>query len=307
MHLINISEGKLMFNQFFGNYLFSNGYVTKEQLLPALTRQAKTSLLVSTKALYSGYMSAQEIQHVINLQEEERKKFSEIAIKYGYLDQHQVMELLNTPVPDFLILGQILIKDGVFTYEEFENILTDYRSQSEFLDLELNEENKNDFHRLIEDFSIVSEAAIPDFGKSYLELLFNNFSRYIGDDFSTLPPSLCTEFATEYCVSQMVEGPYEVNTYLNMDESTAIAFAERYSNESYLEADEYVWATIEDFLNLQNGLFIVNASNESSKDLHIDVIQKHPNTITSFETTTFLFPICYPFGIVYFIMEIVQL
>lgn len=295
-----------MFSQFFGNYLFSNGHITKEQLLSALSRQSKTLIRVSMLALYSGYMSASEIQHVIDLQETEEKKFSETAIKYGYLTQHQVMELLNMNAPDFLILGQILIKDGIFTYAEFENILTDYRSQSEFLEFELNEENRNDFHRLIEDFSIVSEAAIPDFGKSYLELLFNNLVRYIGDDFSTLPPSLCTEFATEYCVSQTVDGPYVVNTYFNMDEATALAFAERYSGEIYHEVDEYVLASIEDLLNLQNGLFIVNASNESLKEFSIGVIGHHSNSIMQFEPTTFLFPICYPFGIVYFIMEIIR-
>ena len=295
-----------MYSQFFGNYLFSNGYISKEQLLSALSRQPKTSLLLSTKALYSGYMSAHEVQHVVHLLEEEGKKFSEVAIKYGYLDQHQVMEILNTPVPNFLIIGQILIKDGVFTFEEFENILTDYRSQSEFLDLELNDENRDDFQRLVEDFSIVSEAAIPDFGKGYLELLFNNLSRYIGDDFSTLPPSMCTEFATECCVSQMVEGPYQVNTYFNMDEATALAFAERSSGDSYFEIDEYVMASIEDLLNLQNGLFIVNASNDSMKDFNIGIIEKHPNTITNFAPTTFLFPICYSFGIIYFIMEIIR-
>ena len=295
-----------MFNQFFGNYLFSKGYVTKDQLLPALALQAKTFLHVSMKALYLGYMSAHEIQHINELQEEEGKNFSELAIKYGYIDHHQMMELLDTTVPDFLILGQILIKDGVFTYEEFENILTDYRSQSEFLDFELNEENQNDFHRLIEDFSIVSEASIPTFGKAYLELLFNSFALYIGEDFSTLPPSFCSEMATEYCVSQTVEGSYVVNTYFNMDEATALAFAERYSGDTYQEIDEYVMASIDDLLNLQNGLFIVNASNESSKDFSIGVLDHCPNTIKNFGPTTFLFPICYPFGIIYFIMEIVR-
>ena len=295
-----------MYSQFFGNYLFSNGYVTKEQLLPALVHQTKAFIHVSTLALYAGYMSAQEIQHVIDLQETEGKKFSELAIKYGYLTQHQVMELLNMKTPDFLILGQILINDKVFSYEEFENILTDYRSQSEFIDFELNDENRNDFCRLVEDFSIVSEAAIPDFGKSYLELLYNNFVRYIGDDFSTLPPSICTEFATECCVSQTVQGPYEVNTYFHMDEATALAFAERYSGEPYKEVDEYVIASIEDMLNLQNGLFIVNASNERLSDFNIGVIGHHPNTILNFGPTTFLFPICYPFGIIYFIMEIIR-
>lgn len=296
-----------MFSQFFGNYLFSNGYVTKEQLIPALIRQSKETLLVRTLALYAGYMSAQEIKHIAELQQEENKKFSELAIKYGYLTHNQVMELLNMKAPNFLVLGQILINDGIFTYEEFENILTDYRSQSEFLDFELNEENRNDFHRLVEDFAIISETAIPDFGKSYLELLFNNLVRYIGDDFSTLPPSLCTEFATECCVSQTIEGPYVVNTYFNMDEATAIAFAERYSGDSYSEMDEFVLAAMDDLLNLHNGLFIVNASNDSLNELNIGVIDHHLNTIINFENATYLFPICYPFGIVYFIMEIIRI
>ena len=43
--------------------------------------------------------------------------------------------------------------------------------------------------------------------------MFNTFALYIGEDFSTLPPSMCTELASEYCVSQAVAGPYMVNTY----------------------------------------------------------------------------------------------
>ena len=99
-----------MFNQFFGNYLFSNGYINKEQLLSALSRQAKTPVRVSTMALYSGYMSSSEVSHVIDLQNEEGKKFSELAIKYGYLTHDQVVDLLNQKAPDFLILGQMFYK-----------------------------------------------------------------------------------------------------------------------------------------------------------------------------------------------------
>lgn len=296
-----------MFNQYFGNYLFSNNYITKDELLQALSRQAKTKLSLGMIALYLGTMSASEVAHVMTIKKEENKQFGEVAIKNGYLTHPQVVELLNTKAPDFLVLGQILIEDGVFTYESFENILTDYRSQSEFFDLELNDENRNDFHRLVEDFAILSETAIPDFGKSYIELLYNNFVRYIGDDFSSLPPSFYSEFPTDNCVSQTIEGNYVINTYFNMDDATAIAFAERYSGESFDEVNEYVIAAMEDVLNLHNGLFIVNASNDRLNELSIGVIEQHPNTILSFPNTTSVFPICYSFGIVYFIMEIVSL
>ena len=147
-----------MYNQFFGNYLFSKGYVTKEHLLSALIRQTKEMVHISMLALYNGYMSAPEVEYVTNLQKEEHKKFSEIAIEYGFLSQEQVLSLLNTKAPDFLVLGQILIHDGVFTFEQFENILTDYRSNSELLDMELNPENGDEIQQLLNNFSLLSES-----------------------------------------------------------------------------------------------------------------------------------------------------
>ena len=297
-----------MYTQFFGNYLFSNGYVTKEQLLPALLRQPHEVVRVSTLALYAGYMSAQEIEYIIHIQKEKGRKFSELAMEEGLLTQKQVLELINTKAPDFLMLGQTLIDDGAFTYMEFENILTDYRSQHEFLEMELDEENKNDIQLLIDSFSLIAEAEIPAFGKSYLELLFNNFVHYIGTDFTALPASTCSEFAAEYCVGQSILGDYVVNTYLAMDEASAIAFAGRYSNEIFDRYDEYVAASLEDFLNLHNGLFIVNASNERSNELHIGTISHQDDMIIDFEDhPAFLFSIYYPFGMVHFIMEVAQI
>lgn len=283
------------------------GYVTKEHLISALIRQTKETVHLYTLALYKGYMCAQEIEYAIQLQKDEGKTLSEIAIEYGFLTQEQVLELLNTKSPDFLVLGQIFINDGVFTYEQFENILTDYRSQNEFMDMELNEENRDDIQRMIDSFSLVSESAIPTFGKSYLELFFKNLVRYIGDDFTTLPPSVCTEFATEHCVSQTINGSYQVNTYLNMSEETAIAFAERYANDSFGEFNEYVSASLEDFINLHNGLFIVNSSNDNSTELALGTLAPHDYSIINFEHPTFLFPVYYPFGIIYFIMEVVYI
>lgn len=296
-----------MYTQFFGNYLFSNGYITKDQLLSVLVRQNKTQVRVGTLALYTGYMSAPEIRHVEDLQKEEESNFSEIAIRDGYLTQSQVVELLHMKSPDFLILGQILIDDGVFSYEEFENILADYRSNSEFFDMELNDETKKDYLDVVEIFSIISESAIPNFGKYYLELLFNNLIRYIGDDFSSLPPSICSEFPADCCVSQSINGDYKINMYFSTDEAAAMELANRYSGEDFEEYNEYVSAAVEDLLNIHNGLFIVNASNNHSNELSIGNIKHHNDMILTFENQAYLFPICYSFGIIYFIMEIVSL
>lgn len=296
-----------MYNQFFGNYLFSKGYVTKDQLIPALLRQDKEIVRISTLALYSGYMSADEIDSITRLQLKDERKFSELAMEHGFLTQDQVLELLDAESPAFLTLGQILIDDGIFSYEEFSNILADYRSQNEFLELELNEDNNDEIQNLIDNFSMLSEAAFSSFGRAYLELLFNNFIRFIGDDFSALPPDLCTVFPAECCIKQPINGSYEINAYLSMDESTALAFAERYTGESFPAFDEYVQASLEDFINLHNGLFIVNASNDHSNELSIGVLENLSDSILSFDNKCYHFPVYYPFGIVHFLIEIINI
>lgn len=296
-----------MYTQFFGSYLLSNGYVNKKQLINALKRQEEETLKVRTLALHAGYITAHELEDILAIQRVTGKKFSEVVIEQGYVTQEQLLELINGKHPHFLALGQLLVEDGVFSYSTFEKILLDYNSHSEYIELEFNEDNVDSIRQMIDNFSVVAETAIPDFGKSYLELLFRNLARNIGDDYSTLPPSPCTEVATEICVSQMIQGGYEVNTYLNMDESTALAFAERYAGDTFTDIDEYVTASIEDVLNMHNGLFIVNASNDSLNELTISVLEHHTNKILNFRNPAFMFPICYPFGIIYFIMEVVKL
>lgn len=76
-----------------------------------------------------------------------------------------------------------------------------------------------------------------------------------------------TEASIACCVKQEIHGDYAINTYISMDLDTAISFATRYVHEQFHSYDEYVQASLEDFVNLQNGLFIVNVSNTSNTEL----------------------------------------
>lgn len=78
-----------------------------------------------------------------------------------------------------------------------------------------------------------------------------------------------SEYMTNYCVTQKDEGLLSFNSGVDMSKSVAIAFASRYAKEEFHEFDEYVKASIEDFLNLHNGLFNVNMSNEFSLELNL--------------------------------------
>ncbi len=293
-----------MYTQFFGNYLISRELITHEQLISALSRQNHEVVHLSTLALYSGFMSPYEVEEITELQLMEGRKFSELSIEKGYLTKEQVLELLRSESPNFLVIGQILLRDGIFTYKSLSEAFIDYRSSSEFFELELDDKNCDFVQKLIDSFLILSESAISTFGKTYLTLLFNNLIRNIGDDFTALPPTQVTEFSCHNCVKQAVMGNYNLNSYICMGDGTALSFAERYAREPFNEVNEYVKACLEDFLNVHNGLFLVNASNNDANELTLGFPQVPEDIIMVFENPTYYFPVMYPFGTVHFLIEL---
>lgn len=293
-----------MYTQVFGNYLLSKELITREQLLAALSQKSLGAIHPSTLALYYGYVAPSEVEYLVGQQKEEGRTFSDLAVSNGYLTQEQALSLLNANVPDFLLLGQILLENGAFSYEQFAYILADYRCQNELLELEMNSGNNDDVQHLLDIFTILSENNFSTYSRLYLELLFNDFIRMIGDDFTPLPPKEIKEFSSEYCITQEINGSYHAHSYICMDGDTAMQFASRYTGETFTEFNEYVQASLEDFLNLHNGLFIVNTSNDNSKELTIGFPQVPANDILSFEHTAYYFPIYYSFGTVHFILEV---
>ena len=92
-----------------------------------------------------------------------------------------------------------------------------------------------------------------------------------------------------------------------MDLDTAIAFATRYVHEQFHSYDEYVQASLEDFLNLQNGLFIVNVSNTSNTELTLGAPEHITGAPSHLSGRTWQIPVLYTFGTIDFYMERVSI
>ena len=283
-----------MYSQFFGSYLLRRDAITPEQLTHAISQLSAAHIKLGTLAMHKGYMVASEVDEVCFLQTREDRRFGEIAIERGYLTEDQVRELLKTQIPDFLLFGQCLVDDGAISYEELQTLVLDYEAENEMYDIDLNIESKEKITQLIERFFLVAEVPITEYSIMYMELMFNNLVRFIGDDFTPLTPIPCDEFPVNYCVSQRIHGKVNCISRVDMEEDVAIAFASRYAKTTFTEFDEYVQASIEDFINLHNGLFMVNMSNEHSIELSLDPPSVDTTEALSLSSTTFM-PVIYPF------------
>lgn len=291
-----------MYTQFLGNYLLQKGLATQDQLFNAMSRLSQTHIKLGTIAIHEGLMTAKEVDECLYVQTREDKRFGEIAIQRGYLSDEQVNDLLSKQTPDYILLGQNLVEDGVFSYEELERILFDYKNDTEIYDLSLDVENSEIIESLISKFFFVAEMPVDETNVMYLELMFNSLIRFVGEDFSPLTPMVLDEYPITFGVSQAITSGREYITHIDCDRDTAISFASRYAKEEFGEFDEYVIAALEDFLNLHNGLFIVNVSNATSKNISLAPPEITMDGVISGPNKCVDFPVAYPFGTIHLII-----
>ena len=262
-----------MYAQFFGTFLLSHNVVTKDQLLSALGKKSSQHMKLGTLAIMKGYMTANEVDNVIISQTHNDCRFGDLAVREGYLTQEQVDELVKTQYPDFLLLGQTLVEEGYINNAQLETLITDYESENELTDLDYSNEKQDDLDRILANFFHTTDVAADEYNASYMRLLFNDLTRFIGDDFTPLCFNPCKEYPVNYCVSQTIHGDLSAKVYL-------------------------------DILNLHNGLYNVNISNTLGKELTLEAPEVVSDELIELSSSSYLLQVMYPFGVINFIFEL---
>lgn len=296
-----------MYGQFFGSFLLNVKAVTPQQLSAAITDMGKSHIRLGTLAMYKGYMTSDEVDECCFIQRREDKKFGTIALDRHYLFEDQLEDLLESQTPDYLRLGQTLVDAGVLTNAQLHDLLVMYNDENNYnenietSDSEpLSEQATVEIRNFFKHFDHqVSEATII-----YMHLLLNNLVRFIGNDFTPLAPIEPDEYHTNYCIMQRIVG--EDKTYISrvdMDPDAAIVFASRYADMEFDEFDDYVSASLEDFLNLHNGLFCVNMSNMHSVEMSLDIPTHEEDIPVEMPSPSLAVPVIYPFGTIYLLLS----
>ena len=288
-----------MFTQFFGNYLLSNELVTSEQLAAALFPKAPRRLKLGTIAINEGLVTAEQVEIAHRKQQQEDKRIGDVMVELGFLTSEQVEQLFKIQPPAHLLLGQELIDNGVMTNAEFEKALGDYKREYSISDEDIRNESEISVMRIMEDFySLGDDSAVS----KYVYLLFKNIIRFIGDDFMPLLSDMYTEDLTG-CVKQEIDGSKKILTAISADDRAAAGFASRFAKEDLTENDEYTQAFIGELLNLHNGLFAVNVSNDEGSELVLSP-QEYNTTVPLDEIdNSVIITLRFPFGVVDFIVR----
>lgn len=250
-----------MFNQYFGSYLLNKGIITPDKLKQALELCESTHVKLGVLAMNAGLMNASQVAEVQNLQKSMDKKFGEIAVMKGYLTENQVQELLKEQRSGHMVLSQVLVDRGFLSLEELEQALKKYREQSGFTPEQLQAIEAGDIDNLVKAF--MADASDP-YGlivQSFLALLLKNMVRFLNQIPRIEKPLDQPAPSANILVSQHIKGELILSTALAMDNDMFFEIARRYSGMHIEDEVELAEASVTEFLNLNNGLFIVNMDN----------------------------------------------
>lgn len=297
-----------MFSQYYGNYLLNTNIITSEQLLEALQKKSETRMKLGVLAINAGYMTAGQVENVHKQQAVKNMRIGDLAVAMGYMTNEQVDELLTSQKPGFLLLGQTLVDLGYLTNAQFEESIKAYKAKYSITEADMNSATSATSNSMAETLlDSITDEKKKHLYSVYISLLINDLVRFVGADFTILSCDAAdiSKDAVYFGSQDVTDNDVTlIRSTIAADKKSVLEFASRYAEEPITEVDEYAYASLCDFINLQNGLYTVNLSNEENLEYKLTP----PVYNYTFDATALDSPIClklmYPFGDVYYTLSL---
>lgn len=249
-----------MFSQYFGNYLLNKGIVSAPQLGKALEQSRSTQVKLGVLAMNAGLMNASQVDEVQQLQKTMDKRFGEIAVIKGYITDAQVDDLLSTQNKGHIVLGQTLVDLDMLSLQQLEEHMQNYKNESGLTSEQFDAVTIGDIDGIVRAFVDFSGIPEEEHFYDYVALTIRNFIRFL-DDSPRIEHLNSSSVKTDNLISQSFDGHPAIFTGLAMSDEVLVKMAAKYSGMKIDSRSALAVASVEEFLNVNNGLYAVNMSN----------------------------------------------
>lgn len=254
-----------MFSQYFGHYLLNKQLLSAEQLQEALSLQKTVHVKFGVLAVDEGYLTPVQVEEIHLKQKQIDKRFGEIAIDFGYLTESQVEQMLSTQKQSHLLLAQALVDLEYLSIEQFSTALNSYKREHSLSDEKFDAIKSGDIDALVKEMLKEHTSADTNNYVDYLSLFVKNMVRFIDDQVYIEVNKQPFHLENKCFVHQEIFGDHSLATGIAADEKVFLKLASKYAEEVLEELDELANASVGEFLNLHNGIYLVNMSNRDIK------------------------------------------
>ena len=253
---------------YFAQYLVNAGVIEPQEAKEILRQAEKTELGLAVVALAEGVVSASRLAELAPF---EKDAFPKLAIAEGVLFASQIEKLQELQSTDGLRLAQALLDTEKMDFVELGKQLAacDANEGSPIKDAVRRLASEND----------ELQAEIESYAE-FSELFMRSFMRFMDTTaiINFCEPEYEGMFAS-HIVSQRLSGSISFVSGIYANDKVFVEMAKRYSHEELDDADEMAEDSISEFLNVVNGLFVVDLG---KRDLDLDLeaprigVNKHP-------------------------------
>lgn len=257
-----------MLNQYFGAFLLNKGYIDGEVLKSLLSQEKQGRIKIGTLAVSSGLLTARQVEEIHSIQRVQDKRFGEIAQDLGYLVEGQIEGLLQQQKSSQIELGQLLVDEGIMDLAGLEQAINEYKAEAKLSENQFNAIKSGNIEKLVETFINIPSSAGQRELTDYVGLFLRNVIRFI-DTMPVFDVLDDIKLSNELVAQQVMLGDLNLETNIIMPEDMFVKFAARYAQMDIKERNELADASVTEYLNLHNGLFVVNMSEHQQKvELH---------------------------------------
>lgn len=276
-----------MFSQYFGHYLLNRSLITNDELSKALELQHSVHVKFGVIAVDKSFMTSTQVDEVHEKQKQVDKRFGEIALELGYLTEEQVEALISHQKQGHLYLAQALVDLHIMTMDQFSEALNDYKKEHSLSDDQFEAIRNGNIETLIENILIEKDVDLQKKYGKYLSLFAKNMIRFIDDQVYLELEENDNIEQGNWIVYQEVIGESPLFTALNLQDDVLLHIASVYAEEEITEVDELAKDAISEFLNLHNGIYLVNMSNWGTElTMSPQKVVKSPNISGEFLPVT---------------------
>ena len=145
---------------------------------------------------------------------------------------------------------------------------------------------------------------MSDFIKEYIRQLLSNIITYVNTDISVNGIEMVEEFFLDKELSQEITGVPAAYSAMDADEDVLMAFAAQYSKMEIPEYDVLAKESLLDFLNLNNGLFVVRLSKLNMCELSLSVPKQNGAFLMTSPATgkITVIPVTFSYGTIRFLL-----
>lgn len=265
-----------MYTQYLGQYLFNTNLISASQLCELLSLAESTRVKLGVLAINNNFMTASQVDEVHELQRTMDQRFGEIAITKGYLTQPQVDSLLSQQDSRHLSLSQAIVDKGYLTLTQLETALNQFKQDTQVTTEQLQAIQSGNLDEIVYLFLDFPENDVPQFYYDYVALFLKNIIRFLGERPILAWPQSLSKTTDGWFVSQQAIGNHTVSTGIILSDTVLVDLASRFSQEPLTHVDELAKDSVSEFLNLHNGIFLINVSDKGFElDLQPPTIIPH--------------------------------